>query len=389
MSEDLRNWKPLENTEYNGYERRGRHGQTKRAYTIIYFKGEGGALEEHYGGFDIISGQVKIWYTDNGRKTQQFVPRSACEFSKTRSGYTTYYHCVISNGNAKNGEKMSNKDEGYGLNRKPNEGEPVTFRNRKEQVGLIERITGRSSAIYTKRRYEDKLKELWSTFDKTMDGVSDQSSKLKKAYTNVPKLKKNVETNREEWHETLTNLGNLVNKLTEHEKGMWTETQKSRKVKGLKVHQKFKDSDVDEIRFNNMMDYIKQYPELQAKSAITEAAVSVNQKREKVINAQAELDGTIAEYNYLLNTFEDLTDSADSGLKSFEELVKEAEVKVNKSPYNTNRLVHIGQTAYEREATLLDLLEYRGGLENRKIALKRVRDELSEYKRKKFTDIAH
>ena len=163
MNEDLRNWRPHENTEYNGFERRDRHGHMKRGYTIIYFK-KGDELEEHYGDFDIISDQVKIWYVLNGQKIQKFVPRPICEFSKTRSGHTTYYHLIINQDNAKIGVNMANagnNDRGYGLNRKPDEDEEVEFKVPQEKVGILGRLTGRSSAIYLKKRYEDKLNEIW------------------------------------------------------------------------------------------------------------------------------------------------------------------------------------------------------------------------------------
>ena len=83
MGEDLRYWKPRENTEYNGWNR-----HHSRAYVLIYFRKEQDkdSLEEHYGGFDILGDKVKIWYVQNGQKLQRFVPRSICEFSKTISG---------------------------------------------------------------------------------------------------------------------------------------------------------------------------------------------------------------------------------------------------------------------------------------------------------------
>jgi hypothetical protein len=77
-------------------------------------------------------------------------------------------------------------------------------------------------------------------------------------------------------------------------------------------------------------------------------------------------------------------------LSSFEGLIKEAEEKVNNSPYNKSKIWgKFLTTAYEREATRLDLLPYKGKLEDRKSDLKRVKDELSEYKGKHFVEIEH
>ncbi len=394
--EDLRNWKPLENTEYNGYERRDRHGQTKRAYTIIYFRKDANSdsLDEYYGGFDIINNQVKIWYTLNGQKTQKVVPRSICEFSKTRAGHTTYYHLIISE-NTKKGaimsenNKLENEDneKEYGLRNKDNVDEKVEFKVRPEKAGIIERITGRSSAIYQKKRHEDKLNEIWKEFDNTIQKIDKQDEELKKAYTNIPSLEKTLKNTEKEWSEMLTSLGNLINKKTDHEKGMWEITQNNRKNRSMKIKQKFIRAGVDEMNFNSMQDYIKQYPELQSSGIIEKAVDKADEKRKEVIEAQKELDRTISTYNLLLNTFEKLTREAQDNLETFEELIKEADDKVNNSPYNKSKLWgKVLTTAYEQEATRLDLLPYKGKLKVRRSDLERVKDELSDYKRKHFVD---
>jgi hypothetical protein len=180
--------------------------------------------------------------------------------------------------NNENSEKNEMNEKEYGLKKKQNAEESVEFKVRPEKVGLGGRITGRSSAIYEKNKYEDKLNELWNEFDDTIQKIDTQNEELKRAYTTIPGLEKTLQTTEKEWAETLTSLGNLINKKTTHEKGMWGVTQSSRQNRAIKVKQRMIRSSVDEMNFNSMMDYIKQYPELQSSGIIEEAKLEADEK---------------------------------------------------------------------------------------------------------------
>ncbi len=389
MGEDLRYWRPRENTEYNGWKR-----HHSKAYVLIYFRKEQDKdlLEEHYGGFDILRDKVKIWYMQNGQKLQRFVPRSICEFSKTISGHTTYYHLII---DAKSDEHMVNEKQGnkneYGL--EDREGAPeeksVIFRVPKEKVGLVGRLTGRTSAIYQKKRYEDKLNEIWKEFDNTMSEINEQNAEFDRLDTTIPGLRKTLSAMKDEWKESLTSLGNILEKTKRHEWEMWETTQKSRQIRVQKNAPKIKYSDVDEMNFNSMTDFIKQYTELQSQKVIDKAVQAVEEKRKELVSAQKELDKVISERNLIVSKFEKLTDKAQKNLEAFEELIKEAEEKVNNSSYNKSKLWHALKTEYEKEATKLDLMEYRGKLEERKSVLERVKGQHAKYERKAFVDMEH
>jgi hypothetical protein len=389
MGEDLRYWRPKEYTEYNGWNRRH-----SKAYVVIYFRNKKGddSLEEHYGGFDILGDKVKIWYMQNGQKLQRFVPRSICEFSKTMSGHTTYYHLIIGTKNDENMAKEKDDEKsGYGL--EDREGTPeeksVIFRVPKEKVGVFGRLTGRTSAIYLKKKYEDKLNELWEEFDTTIEEIKKKNTEFDKLDTSIPGLKKTLSVIETEWRESLTSLGNILEKNKRHEWEMWNTTQKSRQIRVQKNAPKIKYSDVDEMNFNSMTDFIKQYPELQSQKTIDKATQDVEEKRKELINAQKELDKAISERNLIVSTFEKLTDKAQKNLDEFEDIIKEAEEKVNSSPYNKSKLWRALKTEYEKEATKLDLMQYRGKLEERKSVLERVKGQHAKYQRKEFVDMEH
>ena len=287
-------------------------------------------------------------------------------------------------------EKQDKKGE-YGL--EDREGTPgeksVIFRVPKEKVGLVGRLTGRTSAIYQKKRYEDKLNEIWREFDNTIEKINEQNAEFDKLDTSIPGLKKTLTIIEKEWRESLTSLGNILEKTKQHEWEMWKTTQKSRQIRVQKNAPKIKYSDVDEMNFNSMTDFIKQYPELQSQKVIDKAAQDVEGKRKELIDAQKELDNAINERNDIIRLIANLTDKAQKNLEAFEELIKEAEEKVNNSPYNRSKLWHALKTEYEKEATKLDLMQYRGKLEERKSALEKIKDQLTNYQRKAFIEMEH
>ncbi len=388
-NEDLKNWKPQLNTEYNGYDYTDKEGHRKIAHTVIYFRKKDNSAEEHYGGFDIINNEVKIWYMVSGQKIQKFVPMSMCTFNKTRSGRTTYYHLTINKNFDENMTSNGNSDEGYGMKSKGNEDGEVEFKVRPEKADLVGRLTGRPSAIYLKKRYEDKLNEIWKEFDSTMEKIESQNTKFDEIDTTIPGLKKTHQIAKEEWSESLTSLENLLKRTMRHEWEMWSKTQESRKMRVQKNAPRLKYSDVDEMNFNSMTDFIEKYPELQSQKNVERAMDAVTEKRKEVIGAQKELDKAISERNLVVSTFEKLTQKAEDNLGTFEELINEAEEKVNKSRYNTSKIRNPLATEYERDATKLELLPYKGKLKERKSVLKRVQGQHAKYERKDFVEMPH
>lgn len=390
MGEDLANWKPKHNLEYNGFD----HGHHNKGYVIIYIKKENNILEEHHpAGFNIMNNQVKIWYMlPDGNKFQKFVPYSSCQFSKTKDWGKgiTYYHVTIDD------TILINKGNNMADNRKPltnyasveeNEKGEVVIKAKPEHVSLWDRFSGRTGAIYLKDREEGKLKELWSEFESALKDVDEKNDELKDLYVSIPALRKEFDKKESEWDKELTSLANALNKYIDTEKKMWETTARNRKVKGLKVHQKFKDSDVDEVRFNNMMDYIKQYPELQTNATFKESISEIKHTREDIESKNREVQQTIKNYNGLLNKFEKRLQKAVDDLDEFEERMKEAGNIVNNHPYNKSKLFASFKTEYEKQATRLDLLKYQGKVKERRNKLEIIKNELSNYERKKFVDI--
>ena len=390
-NEDLSRWKPQWGVRYAGYGSDNRDG---RGGKVIIHIGD----DEHIGGFYIHhDGTVKIWY---GAGEATHVPIESCAITKRRDGNLNIYdvfvdikYLGVTNNDKIGGIVSDNKSSksGYGLGDREGtpEEESVIFRVPKEKVGILGRLTGRTSAIYQKKRYEDKLNELWREFDSTIDKIKSQNTDFDKLDTAIPGFKKTLEVARDEWHESLTSLGNLLEKAKKHEWEMWQTTQKNRHIRVQKNAPRIKYSDVDEMNFNSMTDFIQKYPDIQTQKTVEKAIQSVDDKRKEIIDTQRGLDQAISERNLIVSTFEKLTQDAEDTLNTFEELIKEADEKVNNSPYNRSKLWMALKTDYEKEATKLELMPYRGELQKRKNVLKRVQGQHAKYQRRDFVDIEH
>ncbi len=373
--EDLANWNPKLNTEYNGYDYH-KHGEHRVGHTIIYFKKDDNSLEEHYGGFDIINNQVKIWYPNsNGAKVQKFVPLSQCKFSKSRQGHVNYYHLIIdTNGATMTQEKKGEEDY-----------QPYV----EPKVGILDRLLKRTDPVYWKKTIQAELDKRWSSFDTTADKLKGDFEKFNRQAMEITEEEHNVETYTQEWDESLTSLGNLLNKNTSHEKQMWDTTQNNRNIKGLKIKQKFKDSDVDEIRFNSMMEYIKQYPEMQAQKTVDKLVENVKAKRDDIVSASKTYRQAIKEANVYLNIAKSKLQESEDELAAFESMKKEGEQKVNEAQDKglINKILNKTKTAAEKQSTRLVFYEYDRKIDVSKNQLKLIKERMKEYEARMFKPI--
>lgn len=264
----------------------------------------------------------------------------------------------------------------------------------KENVGFWDRIFHNTDPVYWKKTIKKELDHRWNAFNSSIEQLIQDYESFKKYHMEIIEEEANLEVIKEEWDESLKSLGNLLNKHTQHEKQMWDTTQKSSRTKDIKIKQKFKDSDVDEIRFNNMMDYIKQYPELQSKSTISHLLEDVNTKRNEVVDAAKRYRSKIKEANVYLNTVKMKLEKVEGELESFEKMKKEGEDKVN----NINTKSVFGKikkaldtitfkTEAEKQSVLLNFYEYDRKIETSKRQLKLIKNDLAEYERREFKPI--
>ncbi len=258
----------------------------------------------------------------------------------------------------------------------PTQKETITFWESKFKAG---------DAKYWKDHLQNELNKRWGIFDKNLSGLTSEWEEFKKTHMEIAEANNNIETYKREWEESLTSLGNLLNKNTGHEQMMWEQTQKGREVKEMKITQKFKESDVDEMRFNNMMDYIEKYPELQAQKTIAESIENLKDKRNEVIEVEKLYREKIKNVNVFLNTVKSKLEKIDHQLIAFESFRKDAEKKIEEVQQRLlTKIQKIFMTDEQKENLRLFIFEFDRKIEEGRNQLNLMKEDFEKYQKKEF-----
>ena len=255
-----------------------------------------------------------------------------------------------------------------------------------EKPTFVGAVTGRNDAIFLKNKYQKELDKMHTAIRDSVENLKRSSNELTEIWAKVPAIKKNIEAHEQERAELYTNLGNLLTKETDFEDKMWKTTQKGRNVKSITVKQKFNESDVDEMRYDAMMEYIKQYPEYASKSTFRKIIDKIEQKEDEIRKENEKRNSYISDYNYRLNTFEKEIQRAEDKFADYERIKKEADEKLNNTRYNKSILNAFLSEQAKAEAKL-DLLHHR--LDQFRNTLTIIKSEHSGNKRKTFVDMEY
>ncbi len=372
-------WYPKYKNIYQSWNDDGRNhrNHSHMSGRVVIHIGE----KSYPGSFSVGHTHVTVRY--GGREI--VVRKELGRFTKHIDGKIVYYNAYFDENSIKtnvntNGENMAapkeNADEGYKPYVEPG-------------VGLIDRLLKRTDPVYWKKTIQTELDRRWTAFDTTADKLKADFEKFNRQAMEITEEEHNVETYTQEWEESLTSLENLLNKNTSHEKQMWDTTQNNRNVKGLKIKQKFKDSDVDEIRFNNMMEYIKQYPEMQAQKTVDKLVENVKAKRDDIVSASKTYRQAIKEANVYLNIAKSKLQESEDELAAFESMKKEGEQKVNEAQDKglVNKILNKTKTAAEKQSTRLVFYEYDRKIDVSKNQLKLIKERIKEYEARRFKPI--
>lgn len=370
-NEDLSKWKPVWRTDYKGYGNRNKDGLSGK---VIIHMGN----EEHEGGFYIHrTGSVKIWYKDRGVYNKYiYVPVQLCKFAKHRGGSWNIYDVFVYD--AKIG------DEGVTMIQEG--GKPMS---QKESAGFWARVFRTKDLKEWVEIFQDELDTRWRTFDGSLNSLTKEWTAFKKINMEIAEAEENAGACRKEWSESLDSLGNILEKVKKHEWEMWNTTQKSRHIRVQKNAPKIKYSDVDEMNFNSMTDFIKQYPDLQAQRTVDKAIESIKDKRAEVLAAEKVYNEKIKEANVYLNTANSRLQAIDYQLTSFETIKFEGFKKIEgelKKPINKIR-IKMWWTPKEQQRLQLYLYESDRKIDESRNQLKLMKEDLKDYEKRAFKPI--
>ena len=259
--------------------------------------------------------------------------------------------------------------------------EPRTVREKPTLAGTL---SGRNDAIFLKNKYQNELDSTWSAIINMIHFIETRNQELKEVHSRIPQIKRNVEAHQQERADLYTNLNNVLKKETDFEKVMWNKTQEGRKGKSITVKQKFNDSDIDEVRFDSMLDYLKQYPEYASKSTFRKILDKIEEKEREIRKETENYNRIVSDYNFKLSAFEVLITKAEDKFQAYDTIKKEGEKKLSEQRYNKGFLNRFRSEQKKAEANL-DLLSHR--TDQFRNTLDIIKAEHSENSRKKFAEI--
>jgi len=219
-------------------------------------------------------------------------------------------------------------------------------------------LTGINDAIYLKNKYQNELDRAWKSIVDMVHFIEDKNKELKINANRGKSLKEDISAYYEKRGGLFESLNNLLNKESSHEFKMWQETQKHSKVNSIKSKQKFKDTDIDEINYNSMMQYIKQYPEYQTKSSYKRIFEDIENVQEGIRQKKKEYHKIIGIYNaQYSNLLKDIQKAKDK-IIAFNKIYDEGTDKLNNCRYRKSLDYKISSEK-TKEAVKLDTLSYR------------------------------
>ena len=265
-------------------------------------------------------------------------------------------------------------------------GDKMTDKNNKPEIK--ERgsnlISGLPDAIFLKNKYQKELDDANNAIVDMVHSLEDDGKKTKESLHIAKGLRKDMDAHETERSELYKSLGNLLTKETDFESKMWNTTQKGQKVKTINLKQKFSDSDVDEMNYNAMQEYIKQYPEYASKSSFKKILEKIEEKEKEITAQKNKYNKAVSRYNYLLSFFEKNIQKAKDKFELYEDRLKEAEGKISKTKYRNSVFYKVASEKTKQEVNL-DLSDHR--INQFRNTLNIIEKENSENKGKTFKEM--
>lgn len=255
---------------------------------------------------------------------------------------------------------------------------------------IIGGITGSNDAKFLKNNYQPVLDQYDRELINGVHNVEHGYKKLSVAYNETRALAKDIEAHEKERQNAYDALGNLLNKETDFEKVMWNETSgmykelsKSQNSKSVNIKQKNVDSD-PEMRFSSMMKYLEMYPQYQTKSSFKNLIDKIQEKEKELRHSKRDYHKALSQYNSIFSEFTIMFGVVDNKIKDYHKKLDEVTKKITEGRYAKSIFFKLASEEKKGDVTI-DTLQHR--LVQFEERFKSIKEQLSEYKGKKFIEI--
>jgi hypothetical protein len=250
-------------------------------------------------------------------------------------------------------------------------------------VSLFSRI---NDAIFIKNRYQLELDNANAAIINQVHYLEERSNEAMSKLNRARGLQKSIEAHSIERTNLYETLNNLLNKETDFESKMWQTTQNSNKVTSINIKQKFHESDVDELKFDSMLEYLKQYPTYASKTSFKEILEKIKEKEAELRREKEHYISSVSEYNNEISTWEKEIIKADSKFVDYNRFLEEGTNKLSKTKYINGVLYKISSEQAKQEVNL-DTIKHRTS--QFKETLDVIKKQYSEYKSTKLVEMTY
>jgi len=219
-------------------------------------------------------------------------------------------------------------------------------------------LTGKKDAMFLRNQYQTEIDNAHTALVNMVHYLESKNTDLKSAYNYAQGQKRDVQSHETERANLYETLGNMLTKETNFEKTMWQSTIKNQKINKLTIKQKFKDSDIDEIKYNSMQEYLKQYPEYASKSSFKTVLGNIEKKEKDIRECKQNYNNAVSKYNFLHSDIENHIIKATHNLKSYKDILKEGKVKLSDTRYNKSIFFKFASEETKSKVTL-NTLQHR------------------------------
>lgn len=255
-----------------------------------------------------------------------------------------------------------------------------------EENGLGGKISGFNDAVFLRNTYQSELDNANAALVNMVHHLEEESKRLKGYFNAAPGIKKNIEALQQERHDLYSSLDNLLKNETNFEKEMWKTTQEGQKANTINIRQKFKDSDVDEMRYDSMLQYLKKYPEYASKSSYTDLQKRIADKEREIVKEKKRYHEAVSNFNFNLSLFQKNIQKAKDKFAAYDRIFTEGSQKIKQCRYY-NSLFYRYASEKTKAMVNIDNLSHR--VDQFRHTLEIIENELSQYEGKKFVEMEY
>jgi len=252
-----------------------------------------------------------------------------------------------------------------------------------EEKGVL---SGKRDAIYLRNKYQTELDNSHAAFINMVHFIEEENTELENVYNTAMAFKEDIKAHETERINAYTALGNKLTKETDFEKWMWDKTQKGKKVKTIKIKQNIRDSDVEEMKYDSMLDYLKQYPTISSKSSFTELTEKINKVETDLREEKKKYNHAVAKANSFLPNYKVWFAKADDKLGAYNKILEEGTKKLAEARYNKGIFKKLASQR-EKEQTELNTLQHR--MEQFSKTLEILKEKHKKYAPKQFEELKY